>query len=232
MTAPETKARILIIEDETAIADFLATELRFEGFDVRVEHDGMRGMIAARQAMPDLLILDRMLPGLDGLDLCRRLRATSDVPIIMLTAKGEVHDRVEGLNTGANDYVAKPFAFEELLARINAQLRAARPTPKTSLVLADLSLDAVSREVRRGDRAIELTPREFGLLDYLMRHPRRVLPREQILQSVWGYDFEGDEGVVEVYVRYLRAKLERDGEPRLIHTVRGIGYVLKEGDPA
>jgi two-component system OmpR family response regulator len=232
VTAPDAKARILIIEDETAIADFLATELRFEGFDVRVEHDGMRGMIAARQAMPDLLILDRMLPGLDGLDLCRRLRQTSDVPIIMLTAKGEVIDRVEGLNTGANDYVAKPFAFEELLARINAQLRAAKPAPKTSLVLADLSLDAVTREVRRGDRAIELTPREFGLLDYLMRHPRRVLPREQILQSVWGYDFEGDEGVVEVYVRYLRAKLERDGEPRLIHTVRGIGYVLKEGDPA
>lgn len=232
MTAPDAKARILIIEDETAIADFLATELRFEGFDVRVEHDGMRGMIAARQAMPDLLILDRMLPGLDGLDLCRRLRATSDVPIIMLTAKGEVLDRVEGLNTGANDYVAKPFAFEELLARINAQLRAAKPAPKTSLVLADLSLEVVTREVRRGDRAIELTPREFGLLDYLMRHPRRVLTREQILQSVWGYDFEGDEGVVEVYVRYLRGKLEREGEPRLIHTVRGIGYVLKEGDPA
>lgn len=223
--------RILVVEDEHAIAEFLATELKFEGFEVHVEHDGMRGLMAARQTAPDLILLDRMLPGLDGVELCRRLRATTDVPIIMLTAKGEVVDKVEGLNAGANDYVAKPFHFEELLARIKAQLRAKNPEPKTHFAIGDLSLDTKSREVRRGDHPIELTPREFGLLEYLIRHPRQVLTRSQILEAVWGYDFNGDDGVLEVYIRYLRAKLEREGLPRLIHTARGIGYVLKEGEP-
>ena len=222
--------RILVVEDEHAIAEFLATELKFEGFDVLVEHDGMRGLMAARQSAPDLIVLDRMLPGLDGVEVCRRLRSTSDVPIIMLTAKGEVPDKVEGLNAGANDYVAKPFHFEELLARIKAQLRAQKPEPKTRFALADLSLDTKTREVLRGDRPVELTPREFGLLEYLIRHPRQVLTRSQILESVWGYEFNGDDGVLEVYIRYLRTKLEREGLPRLIHTARGVGYVLKEGE--
>ena len=222
--------RILVVEDEHAIAEFLATELKFEGFEVLIEHDGMRGLMAARQAAPDLILLDRMLPGLDGVELCRRLRSTTDVPIIMLTAKGEVFDKVEGLNAGANDYVAKPFHFEELLARIKAQLRAKNPEPKTRFAIGDLSLDTKTREVRRGDQPIELTPREFGLLEYLIRHPRQVLTRSQILESVWGYDFNGDDGVLEVYIRYLRQKLEREGFPRLIHTARGVGYVLKEGE--
>jgi two-component system OmpR family response regulator len=222
--------RILVVEDEHAIAEFLATELKFEGFDVLVEHDGMRGLMAARQSAPDLIVLDRMLPGLDGVEVCRRLRSTSDVPIIMLTAKGEVPDKVEGLNAGANDYLAKPFHFEELLARIKAQLRAQKPEPKTRFALADLSLDTKTREVLRGDRPVELTPREFGLLEYLIRHPRQVLTRSQILESVWGYEFNGDDGVLEVYIRYLRTKLEREGLPRLIHTARGVGYVLKEGE--
>lgn len=229
-TSP-AKAEILVVEDEVAIAEFIATELRFEGFSVRIEHDGMRGLMAARQAPPDLVLLDRMLPSLDGVELCRRLRQSSDIPIIMLTAKGELNDTVDGLNAGANDYVSKPFYFEELLARINAQLRAARPEPKSHFTVGDLSLNTRTREVFRGDRLIDLTPREFGLLEYFMRHPRQVLTRAQILEAVWGYDFNGDDGVLEVYVRYLRAKLEREGLPKLIHTARGVGYALREGEP-
>lgn len=224
------KAQILVVEDEIAIADFLAAELRFEGFGVRVEHDGMRGLMAVRQTPPDLILLDRMLPGLDGIELCRRLRMSSDVPIIMLTAKGELNDTVEGLNAGANDYVSKPFHFEELLARINVQLRTVKPEPKSHLTVGDLSLDTKTREVTRGDRPIDLTPREFELLEYFMRHPRQVLTRAQLLEGVWGYDFNGDDGVLEVYVRYLRAKVEREGLPKLIHTARGVGYALKVGE--
>lgn len=225
-----TKARILIVEDERDIADFVATELRFEGFDVRIEHDGMRGMVAARQDAPDLILLDRMLPGLDGLEFCRRIRQSSDVPIIMLTALGETRDRVEGLNTGASDYLPKPFDLEELLARVNAQLRTRRPQPKTRYELADLVLDENARQVRRGDQHIDLTPKEFELLKYLIQHARQVKTREQILLAVWGYDFEGEDNVLDVYMRYLRNKVERDGLPKLLHTVRGVGYVLREAD--
>lgn len=225
-----SKARILIVEDERDIADFVATELRFEGFDVRIEHDGMRGMVAARQDAPDLILLDRMLPGLDGLEFCRRIRQSSDVPIIMLTALGETRDRVEGLNTGASDYLPKPFDLEELLARVNAQLRTRRPQPKTRYELADLVLDENARQVRRGDQHIDLTPKEFELLKYLIQHARQVKTREQILLAVWGYDFEGEDNVLDVYMRYLRNKVERDGLPKLLHTVRGVGYVLREAD--
>ena len=225
-----TKARILIVEDERDIADFVATELRFEGFDVRIEHDGMRGMVAARQDAPDLILLDRMLPGLDGLEFCRRIRQSSDVPIIMLTALGETRDRVEGLNTGASDYLPKPFDLEELLARVNAQLRTRKPQPKTRYELADLVLDEQARQVRRGDQNIDLTPKEFELLKYLIQHARQVKTREQILLAVWGYDFEGEDNVLDVYMRYLRNKVERDGAPKLLHTVRGVGYVLREAD--
>ena len=230
MDTPTPKARILLVEDEVDIAEFIATELRFEGYEVRVEHDGMRGMIAARQDPPDLLILDRMLPGLDGLELTRRLRKTSDVPILLLTARGEPRERVEGLNAGANDYLPKPFDLDELIARVNAQLRARKPIPKTQFVVGDLSLDASTREVARGEHSIALTPKEFELLKCLIATPRQVRTREQILEAVWGYDFNGEDNVLEVYVRYLRNKIERPGLPKLLHTVRGVGYVLKEGD--
>lgn len=224
------RARILLIEDEHLIAEFVATELRFEGYEVQVEHDGMRGLIVARQDEPDLVLLDRMLPGVDGVELCRRLRQTTDLPIVMLTARSEVPERVEGLEAGANDYLPKPFAIEELLARVAAQLRARQPRPKTRMILADLSLDTASREVLRAGREVSLTPREFDLLCALLRHPRQVRPREALLEEVWGYDFGGEDNVLEVYVRYLRHKLERPGLPKLIHTVRGVGYVLKEGE--
>lgn len=229
-TPNATKGRVLVVEDENEIAEFVATELRFEGFDVRVEHDGMRGLMAARNDPPDVILLDWMLPGMDGLEVCKRLRQTSDVPIIMLTAKGETKDKVEGLNSGANDYLPKPFDLEELIARVNAQLRARKPRPKTRFQLAELSLDTESREVRRGERTIDLTPKEFDLLKYLIQHPRQVKTRDQILEAVWGYDFEGEDNVLEVYIRYLRNKIEREELPKLIHTVRGVGYVLREAD--
>ncbi|HEY9898083.1 MAG TPA: response regulator transcription factor [Pantanalinema sp.] len=222
------KARILIIEDEPDIAEFIAAELRFEGFEVRVEADGARGLVAVRQESPDLVILDRMLPGMDGLEICKRLRRASDVPILMLTARGDVADRVEGLNSGANDYLPKPFDLDELLARVNAQLRARRPAPRQYFEVGELSLELESREVRRAGEEIALTPKEFDLLAYLMQHARQVKPREQILQAVWGYDFEGEDNVLEVYIRYLRNKIEREGLPKLIHTVRGVGYVIKD----
>lgn len=222
------RARILLVEDEPDIAEFVATELRFEGFEVRLEADGMRGLTAARQDAPDLVILDRMLPGLDGLEFCRRLRKGSDVPILMLTARGEVRDRIEGLNAGANDYLPKPFDLEELLARVNAQLRAHKPPARATFEVGDLSLDLTTREVRRAGSLVELTPKEFDLLAFLIQHPRQVLPREQILSAVWGYDFGGEDNVLEVYIRYLRNKLERADRAKLIHTVRGVGYVLKE----
>lgn len=222
------KGRILVVEDEHEIAEFVATELRFGGFEVLVEHDGPRGLAAARAERPDLVLLDWMLPGLDGLEVCRRLRQTSDVPIIMLTARSETRDKVDGLNAGANDYLPKPFDLDELLARVNAQLRAHRPQPRTRFALGDLSLDVETREVWRGDRRVELTPKEFELLKYLLQHPRQVMTRDQILEAVWGYDFGGEDNVLEVYIRYVRNKIERDDSPKLVHTVRGVGYVLRE----
>lgn len=222
------KGSILLVEDDPVIAEFVATELRLEGYAVLIEPDGVRGLLAARQNSPDLVILDRMLPGMDGGEICHRLRQTSDVPIIMLTALGSLHDRVEGLNLGANDYLAKPFALEELIARINAQLRARAPRAKTMLAFADLSVDLDTHEASRGNRPLSLTPTEFELLRYLLEHARQVKTREQIVQAVWGYDFVGETNVVDVYIRYLRTKIEQPGQPRLIHTVRGIGYILKE----
>lgn len=226
------KARILVIEDEADIAQFIATELQFEGHDVTIAGDGIKGLLGARQQTPDLVILDRMLPGLDGLELCRRLRGTSDVPILMLTAKGEVRDRIEGLNAGANDYLPKPFDLEELLARVNVQLRSRKRAPRTCFQLADLTLDTLSREVWRGETSLNLSPKEFDLLAHLIQHPRQVLTRAQLLEGVWGYDFGGEDNILEVYVRYIRNKIEKEGSPRLLHTVRGVGYVLKEGLPA
>lgn len=220
---------ILLVEDEERLARFIELELSSEGYNINVAHDGLTGLTMAREAPPDLLILDWMMPGMTGLEVCRRLRATgSKVPVILLTAKDEVSDRVAGLDAGADDYVVKPFSIEELLARVRAHLRRNHEENPDLLQFADLTLNRRTREVFRNGRIIELTAKEFDLLDYLISHPRQVITRDQILEKVWGYDFMGDSNIIEVYVRYLRLKLEENGERRLIQTVRGVGYVLRD----
>lgn len=219
---------ILLVEDEVPLARFIELELKAEGYQISVAHDGIAGLTLARESTPDLAILDWMLPGLTGLELCRRLRATgSKMPVILLTAKDEVSDRVAGLDAGADDYVVKPFSIEELLARIRAHLRRTNEPNSDLLQFEDLSLNRGTREVSRGQRLIELTAKEFDLLEYLLNHPRQVLTRDQILEKVWGYDFMGDSNIIEVYIRYLRLKLEENSEKRLIHTIRGVGYTLR-----
>ncbi|MBD1847387.1 response regulator transcription factor [Cyanobacteria bacterium FACHB-63] len=223
-------AHILLVEDEAKLARFIELELVSEGYQVSIAHDGMAGLTLAREATLDLAILDWMLPGLSGIELCRRLRSTgSKVPVILLTARDEVSDRVTGLDAGADDYVVKPFSIEELLARVRAHLRRNQDGDEDVLQFEGLTLNRKTREVYRGTRAIELTAKEFDLLEYLLSHPRQVFTREQILENVWGYDFVGDSNIIEVYVRYLRLKLEENHEPRLVHTVRGVGYTLREG---
>jgi len=222
-------SRILIVEDEAKLAQFIELELKYEGYEVTVANDGFAGLTQARESTPDLLILDWMLPGISGLEICRRLRQTgSTVPVILLTAKDEISDRVEGLDAGADDYVVKPFSIEELFARVRAHLRRTHEEETDTLQYGDLKLNTNTREVYRRDRAIELTAKEFELLRYLLLHPRQVLTRDQILERVWGYDFMGDSNIIEVYIRYLRLKLEAEGESRIIQTVRGVGYVLRE----
>lgn len=221
--------RILVIEDDTRIADLLRRGLIYEGYIVEVAADGESGLNAARDRPPDIVLLDLMLPGIDGLTVCRRLRAASDVPILILTAKEAVPDRVAGLDAGADDYLVKPFSFDELLARIRALLRRRqRAATNDELHFADLVVNLGSREVRRGNRRIELTAREFELLVLFMQNPRQVLTRDVIYDRIWGYDFGGESNIIEVYIRYLRSKLEEGGEPRLIQTVRGVGYALRE----
>ena len=222
-------AHILLVEDEVKLARFVELELSSEGYTISVAHDGMAGLTLARESLPELVILDWMLPGLSGLEICRRLRATGNkVPVILLTAKDEVSDRVAGLDAGADDYVVKPFSIEELLARIRAHLRRTQEIDEDILQFEDLSLNRRTREVFRNKRAIELTAKEFDLLEYLLSHPRQVLTRDQILEKVWGYDFMGDSNIIEVYIRYLRLKLEENNEKRLVQTVRGVGYALRE----
>jgi DNA-binding response OmpR family regulator len=224
-----TGQHILLVEDEIKLARFIELELESEGYRVSVAHDGMSGLSLARESEPDLAILDWMMPGLTGVELCRRLRSTgSKVPVILLTAKDEVGDRVTGLDAGADDYLVKPFSIEELLARIRAHLRRNQEPDTDLLKFEDLSLNRRTREVHRGKRSIELTAKEFDLLQYLMSHPRQVFTRDQILENIWGYDFLGDSNIIEVYVRYLRLKLEQESEKRLIHTARGVGYSLRE----
>jgi two-component system, OmpR family, response regulator MprA len=223
--------RILIIEDEPRIADLLRRGLVYEGYSVEITGDGEAGLSAARDRPPDLVLLDLMLPGIDGLTVCKRLRAGSNLPILILTAKDAVPDRVAGLDAGADDYVVKPFSFDELLARIRALLRrrqAADAGKEEVLRFADLQLNQSTHEVHRKDRRIELTAREFELLAVFMQHPRQVLTRDVLYDQIWGYDFGGESNIIEVYVRYIRAKLEQAGEPRLIQTVRGVGYALRE----
>lgn len=220
---------ILVVEDEAKLAQFIKLELSYEGYEVTIASDGLTGLAEAREVNPDLILLDWMLPGISGLEICRRLRSTGDkVPIILLTAKDEVSDRVAGLDAGADDYIVKPFSIEELLARIRANLRRTQERDPDLLQFADLRLNRSTREVERESRSIELTAKEFDLLEYLLNHPRQVLTRDQILERVWGYDFMGDSNIIEVYIRYLRLKLEANGEKRLIQTVRGVGYVLRD----
>ncbi len=222
---------ILLVEDDPKLAEFVALELSLEGYQVTIANTGIEGLSIARETSPDLLILDWMLPGISGLDLCMRLRKTGiQVPIIMLTAKDEIPDRVMGLNSGADDYVTKPFSMEELLARINARLRRTQIAESDQLAFEDVRLSSLTREVYRGDQLIELTAKEFDLLEFLLRHPRQVMKRDQILEEVWGYEFMGESNIIEVYIRALRLKLESNTPKRIIHTIRGVGYVLRESN--
>jgi DNA-binding response OmpR family regulator len=222
-------ANILIVEDEINLARLIELELGLEGYEVTVANDGLTGLTKARELTPDLLILDWMMPGMTGIEICRRLRATGNkAPVIMLTAKEDVSDRVAGLDAGADDYVVKPFKIEELLARVRAHLRRTQEDNPDQLQFNDLTLNRRTRQVFRNGRAIDLTAKEFELLDYLMTNPRQVITRDQILEKVWGYDFMGDSNIIEVYIRYLRLKLEEQQEKRLIQTIRGVGYVLRD----
>jgi two-component system, OmpR family, response regulator MprA len=221
--------RILVIEDETQIADLLRRGLIYEGYTVEVAPDGETGLTVARDRPPDAVLLDLMLPGMDGLTVCRRLRSASTVPILILTAKDAVPDRVAGLDAGADDYVIKPFSFDELLARLRAVLRRRQPVAvQETMRFADLTINPNTREVWRSNQRIDLTAREFDLLLLFMQHPRQVLTRDVIYDRIWGYDFGGESNIIEVYIRYLRTKLEDGNRPRLIHTLRGVGYVLRE----
>jgi two-component system, OmpR family, response regulator MprA len=222
-------ARILVVDDDPRIAAALRRALTYEGYRVEVAADGPAALLSARERPPDLVVLDVMLPGLDGVEVCRRLRAGGEVAILMLTARDATGDRVRGLDSGADDYLTKPFATEELLARVRALLRrlGSRQPADAFLRYEEIALDPAAREVRRGERPVALTALEFDLLLCFLRHPRQVLTREQLLDAVWGSDVAITSNAVDVYVGYLRGKLEADGEPRLIQTVRGVGYVLR-----
>jgi two-component system, OmpR family, response regulator MprA len=225
------KDRILVVDDDKKIATMLKRALEYEGYEVKIVHTGEDALLAVMEKSFSLLILDIMLPGLDGWEICREIRANNHLPIIMLTAKDEVEERVKGLDLGADDYVVKPFALNELLARIRAHLR--RNTPqveeKEILVFQEITLNIESRECTRGNRRIDLRGKEFELLELLMRNPNKVLSKEQILNQIWGFNYEGESNVIEVYIATLRSKLEENKEPRIIQTVRGLGYVLREG---
>jgi len=222
--------RVLVVEDEPNIADVIRRGLIFQKFDVDVAHTGAAALDKARDSMPDIVILDLMLPDMDGVEVCKRLRAAEEVPIIMLTARDATSDKVEGLEAGADDYMTKPFEFAELLARINVALRRHRRSADGGadvLRVGDLVVKPGSREVVRGERDITLTAREFELLEYLARHAGQVVNKETLFEKVWGYDFDVESDAIKVYVSYLRKKLNAEGEPDLIHAIRGVGYVLK-----
>jgi two-component system response regulator MprA len=226
---------ILVVDDDRAVRDSLRRSLSFNGYAVRTAENGSEALRQIMECRPDAVVLDVMMPGLDGLEVCRRLRGSGDdLPILVLTARDTVSERVAGLDAGADDYLPKPFALEELLARVRALLRRRVPQAEPgaeALAFLDLSLDPATRDVRRGEREISLTRTEFALLEMLMENPRRVLTRTRLLEEVWGYDFPTSGNALEVYIGYLRRKTEADGENRLIHTVRGVGYVLRETPP-
>jgi two-component system response regulator MprA len=223
------RPHVLVVDDDARIVAALKRALHYEGYSVDVAEDGPGALGRAASRPPDLVLLDVMLPGIDGVEVCRRLRAADDVPILMLTARDATNDRVRGLDSGADDYVVKPFAYEELMARVRALLRRRAGSRRTRLAYADVEVDVGAREARRGGRDVPLTTTEFDLLCHFLRNPRQVLSRDQILDAVWGHDFDAVSNVVDVYVGYVRTKL---GEPRLIQTVRGVGYVLREQQPA
>jgi two-component system response regulator MprA len=227
MSGPERSPRVLVVEDDEEIAGVLQRSLRLEGYDVRVAPDGETALADARAFAPDLVVLDLGLPRLDGIEVARRLRMVDDVPILILTARDGLDARVEGLDSGADDYLVKPFERQELLARLRALLRRRPPRGSASLVCADLQLNPDTHEVSRGGRPIELTQREFELLEFLMRNERIVIPRQRLLEEVWGYDPFATTNTIEVFVSNLRRKLEAAGEERLLHTIRGAGYVLR-----
>ncbi len=228
--------RILVVDDDRAVRESLRRSLAFNGYSVELAHDGVEALDMITSNRPDALVLDVMMPRLDGLEVCRQLRSSGDdLPILVLTARDSVSERVAGLDAGADDYLPKPFALEELLARMRALLRRTKPdddaAESVAMHFSDLTLDPVTREVTRGQRRISLTRTEFSLLEMLIANPRRVLTRSRILEEVWGFDFPTSGNALEVYVGYLRRKTEADGEIRLIHTVRGVGYVLRETPP-
>lgn len=227
----ETKTKILIVEDEKRIARFLQMELEHEGFHAETEGNGRRAYERIIQEPFDLILLDLMLPEMDGLEICQKVRQVSDVPIIMLTARDEIEDKVEGLDLGANDYITKPFSTPELFARIRAALRIANKDDEKDIALLkikDLVLYSGRYEVRVKGELVELTKKEYSLLEYMLRNKRQVLTRDQILSEVWGYDYVGDTNVVDVYIRYLRAKIDERFDDKYIHTVRGVGYVVRD----
>jgi two-component system, OmpR family, response regulator MprA len=220
-------ARVLVVEDDDEIAQVLQRSLRLEGYEVRIAADGEQALSVHAEYVPDVVILDLGLPKLDGIEVARRVRSADDVPILMLTARDAIEARVEGLDSGADDYLVKPFERQELLARLRALLRRRQPRGSASLVVADLALNPDTHEVSRGERVVELTQREFELLEYLMRNERIVVPRQRLLEEVWGYDPFATTNTIEVFVSNLRRKLEAGGESRLLHTIRGAGYVLR-----
>jgi two-component system, OmpR family, response regulator MprA len=223
--------RILVTDDDQAVRDSLERALRFHGYHVELAEGGADALTRIRDNPADLVILDVMMPGMGGLETCRWLRASGNhTPVLMLTARDAIHDRVAGLDAGADDYLVKPFALQELLARIRALLRRATPGPPDTVSLGDLRLDRRSRQVHLGDTPIELTRTEFNLLRVLLEHAGQVLTRGELFEQVWGYDLDRSSNSLDVYIGYLRRKLERDGAPRLVHTVRGIGFVLRESD--
>ncbi|GAA4706544.1 response regulator transcription factor [Brevibacillus fulvus] len=227
MSTTESKGFLLLIEDERNLARYLQLELSNEGYDLDVAWDGPTGLQYALEKHYDLILLDVMIPGLSGLEVCRRIREVDEVPIIMLSARGEIPDKVAGLDSGANDYLTKPFAIEELFARIRVHLRKNTAEESDLIQVGSLSIQPKARRVFRKDEEIILTPREFDLLLHLVEHEGQALSREQLLTEVWGFDFTGNTNVVDVYIRYLRNKLEDDNHPKLIHTVRGIGYTVR-----
>ena len=227
---PAGAQTILVVEDEASIASFVSLYLKNAGYDVRAVSTGGAALTQVAAESPALIILDLMLPDVDGIEICRRIRKTSDVPILMLTARDAVEDKIAGLDTGADDYLVKPFALGELLARARALLRRGPAASPPALTVGDLTLDPATRQARRGDRAISLSVKEYALLEYLMRHAHQTVSRSQIIEHVWDFDFDGVTNVVDVYINYLRNKVDRGREDKLIHTVRGVGYRLGVGD--